>query len=190
MAGADSGSQSGEADSRRAQLGAWESPRRLHTDGGADFRIRLPRRKAQSHAREASRWLGVNSTNSSAGKPMPGRTDASASAGRRNDCAFRDRRCRSRATSSGQTNTIDRWFLSVCYRKAGKADRRGPLPCQGHQRSGLLSRPTHTKVGRDTSLEGAKPAKKDARRRGVRPQQHRRVSPDRRAFVARASRQR
>ena len=51
VAESDSGSQAGEADSRRAQLGARESPRRLHANGGADFRIRLLSRKTQSPKR-------------------------------------------------------------------------------------------------------------------------------------------
>jgi hypothetical protein len=47
--------------------------------------------------------------------------DASASAGRRNDCAFRDQSRRGRPTTSGQANTTAGWFLSQCHPKAKSA---------------------------------------------------------------------
>ncbi len=44
VAEADPVNWAGEDDYRRALLGARESSQKLPADGGADFRIRLPRR--------------------------------------------------------------------------------------------------------------------------------------------------
>ena len=65
-----------------AILGTRESPRRLHANGGADFGIRLPLRKAQPHKQKPAR-LWVRLDEFLGGKP-PAPRDASASAGRRN----------------------------------------------------------------------------------------------------------
>jgi len=80
-------------------------------------RLREPRRKAQPHRKKPRLpWEATHQI------PRPTSLgsealDASASVGRRNDCAFRALRRRNRSTKSGQVTTISRRSWHVCCPK-------------------------------------------------------------------------